>query len=865
MYDYLKQHAIENAWCSPEQDNQIILNLKRVSKKEGELVSFTNMMRRITLPEKAKRFHIFQVGHAHPTVLGLLPKIPDWSYEGWVSFGKAVENLPLFADIYTSNGVHIPLHRTYYMYTNDRALIVAVDASCGSPIDYSNDDVYVRLYSNAYFESDEASSLTMNTRCVGRTIYTAEDIVAMKTQAEVFAALPGKNFCYVNGLYIESISQATVNIGDVVEIVYDASVKEIYDVLVSDAPSFKSILDDCYKYLLRRPKATENILDYYDDLDIYLIRKDAKGIVGNYYHRNTKFSVRMVTHRDYAIPVNFYVPLAESLAKLLGLQGVDLQSFYIRLIVRHGGLARPLIYDHQRVFELYKLSDANILGAMVGDDSVMPYWTAAALEASAYPKLMRAKYEDINIDLINDAYGYNAITRVIGETPMAVTPLGSTGVVVVPEVLKTNSTMYEYDKDGKLLGFHHHLYGDNYVTTDPKAVIVEGVCGLSQETLLKSTGQDNLPIPTKYTYRVYMCYLVNGVPNNEWKDITGSKYYTIKNGLLAWTGLEKDQWLEIRRDESFLGYTVQVSPVSGSLFFTLAEKQGDDNKLLSIPLGDLDIWADDGSSMIEGLDYIVEFPKVTILNKEFLTQPVETTPQTFTVRFTGFCDSSLKMKEPEDFGFIEYGFLSNNNRFDVRDDRVIRITAGGSYRGRDSLVFSEDHSGVSIVHTLNGKPYQVKDVVVPLRELSDDETYALREKSVIVDNAVEAYMTLKYPQPPRDGPNLISSRWTLMSPFFCRLIADIVSGIIPKVVYNAVLSDTEVMNICAPYEKYLKVDPLNPDLKMDFKYVAVHPTAQKSVVPVSLEAYRFMQKVVTLYGSGQITLNSHLTVNLGGA
>lgn len=85
------------------------------------------------------------------------------------------------------------------------------------------------------------------------------------------------------------------------------------------------------------------------------------------------------------------------------------------------------------------------------------------------------------------------------------------------------------------------------------------------------------------------------------------------------------------------------------------------------------------------------------------------------------------MDEIDDFGFVEHGFLSNNNRHDIRDDKVLRITLNGSLKDRNDLQFSEGHDGISIVNSLNGQPYQIKDIIVPLKQLVNENTYSLRE------------------------------------------------------------------------------------------------------------------------------------------
>ena len=863
MFSFLRDHASKNVWCSPEQDNQVILAAQRITRPGGELISFPIMTRRIDLPTKDRRYHIFQVGQAHPSVLGLLPRFPTWTKATWKKFSETVEKLPLFCDLYTDTGVQLALHRAYYMYTDDRALIFAIDLTGKSPIDYQRDQIYLRLYTNAFFESNQGAALVNKTQTGGLTVQRSSDILSIQTQVIQKRLLPGQVFCFVNGHLVDEINFFTAKTGDVVEYIYDASVKRVVDLKVENLKTFTSTLDSSYKYLLHYPKVGEDMIDYVDDIDVYVLRKDGVRFKGQYLHRNKEDALRMVTHRDYSIPVDTFEHIARSLAELTSLQPLDLREFYIRLYIRNSGLKRPLVYDHQRIFELYKLSDNDVVNAMVGVDAVIPEWTATQLEDSAYTELMRTPYNEINIDLIERAYGYNAITKVIGDTPTKTRLFNGVQIIELPIGLYEKSTVYEYDVNGVLLEYHQHMLGTVYSARNSQTRIVEGVAGLGSNEPSVIYGLDNINLPSIYSYRVYMCYLVDGLPNNDWRDITDSNLYQVVDNVLIWNNLETDQYLMVRTDEKFLTYTLELHAVAGTYYFDLTETVDGLERVMTVPMGDLDIWLN-GKALIQGLDYVVDFPRVMIFNKAYLRQPAGSSSQTIVVRFTGFCDENLKMRQPEDYGFVEHGVLSNDSEFDIRDDKVLRITVRGDVKHRSDLKFSENHSGVSIVDALNGAPYQIKDVIVPLRTLTQEETYRLRARSEDLDQRIEEYMTLKYPQPDRDAVSAISNRHMLYSPFFSHIVSDLALGQIDKTRLERVLEETDVLELCAPYEHLLKTDPLNENLKIDQRYIVIHPTQLTAAVGLDLYSYKFMQRVVALYGKGLIQLSPYLNVSLGG-
>lgn len=862
MFDYLKQHAAANVWCSPEQDNQVILAAQRITKPVGELIAFTLMGRRLPLPTSDRRYHVFQIGQAHPSILGLLPKNPVWADAAWINFRDALNALPLFIDLYTDKGLHFPLHRSYYQYSTDRALIFAVPIDSVIPVDYVNDRVYLRLYTNAYFDSGAAQGLSPRTSTDGKTLLNTNELLAFQSQVAVMKAKPGMTFCYVNGQLVDTISPLTAGLGDIVEYVYDSSIKRVVDLVVETLPTFVSDLDSCQKYLVHYPDTGDQVIDYVDDIDVYVTLPVQNKTVGRYYHRNLAKSLRMVTHRDYSLPVELYENLAQAVVDANSPVPVDLRSLTLKVIIRRSGLTRPLIKEASRLFELYKLPDALVLETMVGVNATVPHWRAEALEANAYTELMRIPLKDITIELIEQAYGYNSLTQVLADSPLRPKAWGQSKVVPLPVELQSNSTFYEYDSDGLLLGTYTQPSGQYYYPVFPSTAMVEGIVGLGSRTASAWTGTDNLLIPTIDGYRVYMCYVENGQPNHKWKDITDSDYYTVENGLLKWSGLDTDQFLMVRSDQRFLAYGFDLAPNHGVLQFDLTETLEGLNVLMTVPMGDLDIWLNK-RSLIRGLDYTVNFPKVTIFNKVYLKQPVMGTPQRIDVRFTGFAEKDLSLDAVEDYGFIEHGFLSNNFRFDLRDDKVLRITVGGSVKHRDEVLFSEEHSGVSILNALNGVPYQVKDVTVPMRTWTAQRTKALKEQALIIDKLTRDYMTLKLPQPPRDALNAIIQRHVLFSPFFSKVISDLKGQFFDEATLQKNLTDNEVLALCKPYEPLLAVDPISPGLQMDSRYVVIHPTLVNDTVDLNLYQYRFLQKVVRLYGRNQISLTPYLNVSLG--
>ena len=77
-----------------------IISAFKITKPLGEINRFKLMNRTVNLPTSGKKFHVYQVGQVHPSIVGLLPRNPEWAVESWVNFSDCINNSKLFASIY---------------------------------------------------------------------------------------------------------------------------------------------------------------------------------------------------------------------------------------------------------------------------------------------------------------------------------------------------------------------------------------------------------------------------------------------------------------------------------------------------------------------------------------------------------------------------------------------------------------------------------------------------------------------------------------------------------------------------------------------------------------------------------------------
>lgn len=842
--DYLLGHAYHHVWCTPEQDKQAIIRPARITPINGVWTSFSYQWRRIKLPVRGAdtRFHVYQIGQVHPMILGLLKKPGVW-----ISAKSVMEEENILLDVYTSKGIMIPRALCWYIVTGDENLLIAIRKPFDRneklvDVSLDEEDVFVRLYSNAYFNSIRADFQDNAIQVKSLRCESIEQINAFQAEANNLPTYGGV-FFYVNGRRVSKVNLITAKPGDYIEYVFDASIKREISFKVRDLQEFESTLDNVHKFLLHYPGQSDQI-EYQDDVDLYLCKSvGGEHWMGAYIHKNDSRTLRMVTHRDYSVPVMRVNGVQAANPFLIGAETE------LRVTIRHSGHVKPLIFENNRVFELYKLSESRIMEAMVGIESNVSVWEASSLEASGYTQLMRQPQGGVTRALVQQAYGYNAMSKILGDTPQRVELFSGQKVVKIPEALRGCCTVYEYDAEGRLLYFTPQTVDNTYSCQAPDAEFVEVIYGIGGVTLDISENTPTGTLDPTHNYRFYTAEGVGGIRTGEWIDRTGDAYYLIEDNQYQWVTVPGTH-TRILSNKHHLAYSFKMAPIAGVFEFDLTVFKDGAYRKLDIPLGELDIFYN-GYSLIENLDYVVRGARVVVTAKKYYDETVA--EQTFTVRFKGFCNKDLSRTPAPDVGFVYHGTLSANNRYDVRDDKVLRIVCGGTVRQKSDLHFAEDGISVNIDNADNGMPYAIRDIVVPMNnylidgELAD-KTYEHRAAAMAIDEEISDYLTLRRQQPPIDYPNVIQqNRYVLYSPFLSRIMDDLMTGVLDDYMFYEHFGDLWLRDKIAPYLPLLEFDPVGTGMSIDTRYVTVHVHPYSSYVTMNLHHIRVLERVAKLY------------------
>lgn len=859
MNDFLLRHAIDNVWCNPAQDRQHVFKLARLTSKYGVQGSITLLYERLPLPTTHDRWHVFQIGKVLPKRMGLPGRLRQW-----MSLSELAEENFLYTELYVENGFQLPRFETYAWLTPSRNLVIAVKAQ---PLicDVSVDTMYLRLYTNAYFQS----ARSVNNRQLlirGRHIQTNQQLLVFQAESrDLVEQWGGYPYYFINGRFANDISIATAGPGDVVEFVLDRSIKRVVELPVAELPTFTSTLDTGHKYILHYDDPDVNTIEFFDDVDVYLTRPTQAGRwLGTSYHRNEARWLRMLTHKDYSLPVNrlsFFVQAhvenprwREDPSRYPRDNWSSPNELTVRLYIRHSGYKRPLVADSHRIQELYRLSSDRIVRAMTGIDSTVPLWRAETLEVSPYVQFMSASPDKVYpltyglpsvssqekaeaMDWVGQVYGYHAAAKILSNTPTRVS--SSTGMAIAPLAFehRYNSTVFEYDEQGKLLEWHVHHRGGDYRPKNADTFKVEALVGRGGCAMGDRFGKEPVTVPYGYTARLYVTGYRRGQPTIDWKDITEldnrSDYGYWDGDVWNWT-LASNQYGLVRIDDAFVCTELTLRKLAGQLRFNVTSDETHDGQVahqtMQVPAGQLDVNLN-GRWLVEDLDYTVRWPEVVIHNLEYLAEGDQ---QKVLYRVYGFCRPDLSRSPANEWGFVEYGVLSNNNQYDIHKNRILQVVIDGHYHEPSDVVFDEDRSAMTISSERNGAPYIIKTPPQVLRDVFMDDKVA-RMQDNERDQMVSDYMTLHFPATVRDNPNFIEHPYTLVSVFSNRLIHDFLNGYLELPGMYGEYSDQDIMEWLAPYAWLANYDLCNTDYDTIHLRVYPHWFAE----PVGLDIYQY--------------------------
>ncbi len=847
MSNYLLDHATKNVWCSPEQDYQHIFQPMRITPDRGIRNSVEVEWERMSLPKATPKYQVYQIGQLDPSIINLLQD--DFS---WFSVQSVMNKLNVVIDVYTTEGRQLPRDEVYFRKTRTRNLVVAIRENV-KVCELDKTEIFVRVYSNAFFNSVRSNERPERIYTQTKYINNSTDVVNFQNEVLIIKAnWHGEIYFYWNGWQVDSFVLDNIKTGDVLEYVHDTTIYEVTDYIVNDLETFNSDLDRVRKYLLYRNKEGKDKIDFKDDIDISLYHDTPTGLKGIFYHKFGDSAMRMVTHKDYSIPVSVITDAVNRVPGWSNPLGIR-----IRLRIRKSGMDRPLVYENSRIHDLLRMDDDKVQMAMIGANSTLAEWTANKLESSLYGELMRSAIGYVTMPMVQATYGYNACSKLLGDTPSIPETVNGVLVAKQPIKLQNNSTMFEYDIQGRLMGYRYNNLGELFPVSNVAVGYVEGMSGIAGNSCSISYNELCVQIPTNVNFACYYCPLENGAPTYQWVLGIHREDYIYVNDEVTWLLDDTVFYYAVKTNSDFLVNEMDIARTDGVFKFTVNSTELVGGETVTgptlIPPGKIDVFLNK-RPLIENLDYYVKWPEVLIVNKRYLDQTTEL--QNVIVRCSGFCTDTIERQPIAEFGFVEHGLMSSNNQFDVRADRVMRFVVDGRLYHPKELLFAETDQGLKMESVRNGSPYQIDDIVVPMNEYIDIDTYEYRAASQVLDKKVSNYLSLYYPEPVIDGLSIIDSRYEVSSPFISKVHDDLVTGFLSPDGIKGQYGDDYIRSLMRTYEWLLEFDPLIQGY--DNRYVIVHPHTHYIETELGIYEYKFLDRLINLYFGEQVDITSHI-------
>ena len=834
----LVSHAIKKVWANPKQDFQPIVKPGRLTRPTGARRYFQPIMKAYDLPNTKDLFHVFGYTGFNPVEISL----SDLKKNQWVSAIALTHEVGLFFDGYFENGMMLPRADIWVKHEGNN-FFVAVKDRPGKTYLLGYDTPYFRTYMNAWWDISGVTPPFIE--IYHKTISKLQDSLDTIMKINKLAGKPGYTWLIVNGYYKDPASWDGhgANIGDWVEVIHDQSVKRVVKFNLDQRTTFMSTLDLAQKYLLHYPGNTATI-DFYDDIDFFVQYDNREGV---YYHRNDPKAVRMLTHKDYSICVDKVVAYAHGQVKW-----TNTDKLSVVAIIRNGGANRPLVFESSRIHELYKLDEKHLVNAMVGLNAAIPEWEAKNLERSAYTEIMRHQNACLTIDAVHEAYGYNAVSRILSDTPKRFENVGGY-LAKLTQTQMLSSGIFEYDDNGELLGWHNSQAATTYVPRSPDAVSYECLLGEISTDVDEHYGSAPVNIGTNVEFRCYTADLAVGVIQpNSWVDVTlqlGNVYtYDAKTGWLNWrTASNKLPLVRTNRkiliDEHIVTFDDGVLNLAVQSSYRLPNDTHAWLRNQMVPMGCYDVFMN-GKALAKDVDYYLDFPNFYIVGKDHIVAEAQ---QHVVIRGTGFCDTNMNEDIKRDVGFVVDGMLSTNKRFNVRDDVTMRFVVGGKLMHRDQLDFAETDYGVTLPSSLNGNLFMACETLVPYN-LGGEKLRPMIARAVArnLDGRIEAYMTNYLPDR-GDGFYTVSRHYPVYSPVASGIIDAVLSGDISAETIASANTDMKILLACQPYsERWFKYDPTNPERETDERFVMVHPHPYTHTIFLTPVQYRFVKRAVNM-------------------
>ncbi len=839
-YNHLEEvlvDAVANTlWTNPHEDLQVTIQPVRITPVLGAVNNVYTDVGFYTLPSRETRYVLYLFGQQQAASYGIDSTIYDW-----VRCDHLIRVNEMRILIHVDGRV-IPPSMAYIKRDASQQMLLAVERQAFNSQFTAGSILYINTYSSDWLSFDGA---IIDDPIVtwGGKITTLQDAANTLTTYYTTDGTPRTDMLlYHNGYYINDTSVHETQVGDTLVVYQDKTLRGYFDIWWDDLSHFHSELDHINKVIIQVPDdMSTHVLQHepMDEMDIYICAElpsvnGHERIAGVFYSRLMSQHARMLTHRDFCLDAT----RIEALVNEHPLLQNNPNEIFIRVFCRHHTNGLYQFKDVLHLSDLFLLPMADRLSLMTDAVGGFDYWKAPVLEQSVVNTIRSADISGIYLDTIKGVYSLDYLNL------KANSVLYSMGTVILPESMQLGGILLGYNNDGRMVWIHRVPPTSQYVDIPvPDDVeMVQCLPGSFVESGALFDRASTQIDQASYFDEVYY-YLT---PNTStWHTAVQDVDYVIDrdSGRLTWDNIHQTSG-KMKRILSDSIYR-QVVREAEEMHLPIDIYGGQYPPTL-IPLARTDVFIN-GHYAVEGLDYQITYPKITIYNKQYYLE--DDSDVTIDIFHYG-----VPVANPlyQRYGFITNGTIPKGDPITFMKDRYVSLYIDGLWHN-PHYVKSIDNPVTSDAGIREGGLYCIRahpQVLGPWARM--------RLASDIPDAALAASMAVgRYlPDVEYTSPVYIARGHSVYSVFVYNLINRLRRGEINVAALG--LSRAAVSIMVRPFLAELERDIVS--LPIEHAYLDVHPTPSIVEVDVSESELLFLRAINSMYLDNRLVFNTYINI-----
>lgn len=857
----LNNYCFENIWNSTPFEYAENLALIPMSTRFMENWIIQNKY--INLPDTTNQYAVYKIRYDAFEGSLIIP------YNTWMSTDDIGNYYQTLFHAYAASGLMLP-KCSVYLYHDRYSGLVYVAILKQAVMLVTGLSNWNNLYLTVYRYLQLNNPLTITSLYVPNQ--DIGNVVTTQANTAISAALAltqsGTNI-YINGYDQPTSSAIIFTYGNYVDVISDTTVVGVFSVnMVPPVTGYFSSMYNTYKNVLHCPKSVNPNNNIISVELLSLVARNNTTNVGLYVTKSAENSITSITHQDFGISTSVVAAMQQSL---------NTQNISIEVKIRtHNNI---LIQEINYIKDLYICNDATIVSFLEGTgDTSLPFWTASALEQSAYVGYISSEPAYITpqtLDNFITGLGYYTVTAIlcqhvnpfpVNSLPMSNLfvdkPLILSGLPAYP-VIYINGNKVPASQTGYITNSNDQLItgvGSNTYYTVGQTVTVDVIegSGIVTPVIISPNANNNVittnssdvvvyqllnlstPVSAYDTTSSVSCQLITPLPNSPVSVINNTNNtttITFNQSTYGNTYILQDK----NASQYFYKDITQDITNGKPIYINLSALCNDG--ITYIPIigyNSLDVYLN-GNRLIPNIDYSA-IPYVDSSNNTSIVQVMICNMSCLSIGNTNYLEviarSAVTLNS--EVGYTANNMMDIGNNINMWYYNTSMLFAGGQYQTNvtnngDMLIPSPAVSNGMPFYMTNELPVLYTDVLSGYMPDLDDTRIKL----------INIYFNKQ--SPINDLSNLIiPESWTLYSPYLTAIYYDIQQN--PNIeMYSNDPNDQTFLMQFAQYNYLMQNDPtVNSTLsKIDLRFCDINPCYTAVTVP-NINNYTVLQRLATL-------------------